>query len=1717
MTTIKRHRHGGNMKPITSIFAVGFLTILALTTAYGQGCAPVQAGLVSWWPAEGNAEDVVGPNNGVMIGGVSFAPGEVGQAFSLNGTSAYVSVPASSSLNVGASNGFTIEGWINPQSTASQEPIAEWNGGYGVQFWISVGGGPGCLFANIVDTNSGSHTFWSSPGAVVANQFQHVALTYDQSSGVGTLYLNGMVAATANLGAFTPQTSFSLVLGARVGQIYWAGLLDEMSLYNVALAPSEIAAIYNAGSAGKCGSASIPVIISQPTNQTSTVGGAVNLNVVAIGTPPLSYQWYFDGTNSLAGATNSILPILDLSPSDAGTYTVLVTNIYGSVLSSNAVLTVNPAPPCAPVQAGLVSWWPGEGNANDVIGANNGVVAGGISFAPGEVGQALSLNGTNAYISVPASSSLNVGASGAFTIEGWINPQSVGSQEPIAEWQNGVQFWISVAGSGNLSAQIVDTSGSGHLLNSSSGVLVANQFQHVALTYDKSSGVGTLYVNGAVVATAGLGAFTPQTSTSLVLGARPLGQIYWAGLLDEMSLYNVALAPSQIAAIYNAGSVGKCLGGGAAPFITAQPTNQTGVAGGAVTFSVAAVSVGTAPLSYQWYFDGTNSLAGATNPTLPLIDISPGNAGVYTVLVTNLYGSVLSSNAVLTVNPPPPCAPAQAGLVSWWPGEGNANDIIGTNNGVIVGGVTFAPGKVGQAFWLAGSGYISVPASSSLNIGASGGFTIEGWINPQSVGSQEPIAEWQNGVQFWISVGGAGTLFAQIVDSSGNGHSLNSSSGVLVANQFQHVALTYDKSSGVGKLYVNGLAVAAANLGTFTPQTSSNLGLGARVGQIYWAGLLDEISLYNMALTPNEIAAIYNAGSGGKCLDPPIIEVQPTNQIASVGTAATFSVSATGPKPLSYQWYFDGTNSLAGATNATLPLVDVSPFDAGVYAVLVSNVYGSVLSSNALLTVNPGPPCAPVQTGLVSWWPGEGDASDIVGPNNGVLVGGASFAPGKVGQAFSLNGASYIMVPARSSLNVGASGGFTIEGWINPQSVGSQEPIAEWNGGNGVQFWISVGGTGALYANIADTSGNGHSLNSGSGVVIASQFQHVALTYDKSSGVGTLYVNGTVVATANLGSFTPQTSSSLALGARVGQIYWTGLLDEISLYNVALTPSEIVAIYNAATTGKCPVGPTIYTQPTNQTVSVGGTATFSVTASGTRPLNYQWFQNGTNIDETTNGILVLTNIQLSDSGMYNVVVSNFYGSATSSNAVLQVIPYGAPIILVNGQIIYSHTVSGIASAQITIVGGFPGGVTFYTLDGSTPTASSPLYTGPITITNTATVQAMSLSSDFTQSAQAIPVTVQILPTYTLQTSVVGSGTVSVNPVNGPYASNSVVMLTATAAQYWAFDHWQGEATGTSNPLSVTMNSPLNIQAVFIATEYPLTVGTPGGGSVTANGQTNPPMTYYPVGSMVTVAATTNNGWNFMGWQGTADGTNNPLNITMNQANNIQAIFGTLVGINTVGGGSVILSRPNPIPFGTTITAAAVPSNGQYFVIWGGAANGTNSLVLITVTNPAPQVNALFTSLPAGKYTLSIVVYGGGTVNVTPERSYYNLGDTVTLTATTTNAGFTFYGWGQGATGTNNPLALLVTTNTIIQANFAGYPTGTLLIQQVGQDIRITITNIYPNHWSVLEGVENFGVGTNTSWTIISTNTVGLGGTTVLYTDTNAVTLYPQRFYRIYSY
>ena len=546
----------------------------AVLTVNVPNCDPPAAGLVSWWAAEGNAADSFGTNNGTLVGGVGFTSGVVGQAFSFDGATGYVSIPASPSLNIGTNQGLTIETWIKPADLNALSLLVEWNngaGGFASSFSINEssiygGTGSGSLFANLLDVTGTGHTITSPPNILSSNSFNHVAVTYDKSSGMGTLYLNGNVVASQNLGVFIPNTAYNLILGSRPSSFYYRGLMDEMSMYGAALSSNQIQAVYNAGSAGKC--AAPPTIATQPQNKTVVAGSSVSFSVNANGSQPLSYQWFVNATN-IPTATNAVLVLtnVQLGLSD-NLYSAIITNLAGSTNSSNALLTVLAPNTCTPPSSGLVSWWAAEGNANDSLGNNNGTLSGGVNFTTGEVGQAFQFDGTTGYVSVPASSSLNVGTNQGLTIEAWIKPNQVSTLGFLAEWNNGAGGYASSftinepsvyggGGPGSLFANIVDTGGNWHTISSAGNLLSTSSFNHVAVTYDKSSGTAALYLNGTNVASQNLGVFTPLTTYNLVLGSRP-SSYYFNGLMDEMSLYSMALSADQIQAIYDAGNGGKC-------------------------------------------------------------------------------------------------------------------------------------------------------------------------------------------------------------------------------------------------------------------------------------------------------------------------------------------------------------------------------------------------------------------------------------------------------------------------------------------------------------------------------------------------------------------------------------------------------------------------------------------------------------------------------------------------------------------------------------------------------------------------------------------------------------------------------------------------------------------------------------------------------------------------------------------------------------------------------------------------------------------------------------------------------------------------------------------------------------------------------------------------------------------------------------------------------
>ena len=341
------------------------LAIACLATALqarASNCLTPPTGFVSCWQGEGNANDAAGLNNGMVQPGTTFAPGVVELAFDFNPSSGTVIVPDSASLRL--TNQLTIEAWINtrantdPDGYAIVSKLSYPTGNNGYQF-IQVGNTIQGLF-NSPDTSWPSQRIISPP-IINTGVWYHVAWTYDQSA--MKLYCNGQLVASNAIGAHPIATSSSdlHISGVDSSHTYFDGLIDEASIYSRALSSSEIAAIYNAGAAGKCFA---PSIVTQPHNQLGYWGKGVTFNVEAKGSVPLSYQWQKDN-NPITGATDASLVLTNLQMADAGNYSVVVANFVSSITSSNALLTMNPAGVSVDLYTGVT--------INGVVGLTYGI------------------------------------------------------------------------------------------------------------------------------------------------------------------------------------------------------------------------------------------------------------------------------------------------------------------------------------------------------------------------------------------------------------------------------------------------------------------------------------------------------------------------------------------------------------------------------------------------------------------------------------------------------------------------------------------------------------------------------------------------------------------------------------------------------------------------------------------------------------------------------------------------------------------------------------------------------------------------------------------------------------------------------------------------------------------------------------------------------------------------------------------------------------------------------------------------------------------------------------------------------------------------------------------------------------------------------------------------------------------------------------------------
>ena len=958
---------------------------------------------MAWWRAEGNALDNVGANHGTLVHGATFAPGEVGQTFSLDGLEDRISVPEAAATDLSRQPSWTIEAWVRPASFNSQS----WPTIYSEGRWAASLG---------INSDSGNLESWINDGNPLVgtvplqlNAWNHVALTYDATG--RTLYVNGAPAGSGDAPAIPPDDN-----GAAIGDVthepyssYFEGLIDEVSVYNRALTSNEIAGIYAAGSAGKCVLGVPPAIVAQPQNSTNAVGTTATFSVTASGTLPLSYQWQHYGTNLLdggriSGARTNQLTIANVQLSDAGPYSVIVANLVGATNSTNATLTVN---------APNTTWsWNGSAGT-DWFTPNNWTPAGipgpndTINFSSGTINftAPVAINGQlNWSGGTFSGSTLTIGSSGVLNISGnnWKYLQNVLTNAGTVVWTDGP-------------VEVNDNNGvlRGAIYNLAGGLFDIQTDQ----TLDGSSGGSYLFSNlGTVRKTASTGTTIislPFYNSGTVSALQGTLRLSYGGVVE-----GTFSAANGTAILFSGGS-----------FSSSAPTALTG--SGSIQFTGDSLLLVNDAIANLGLVGGTVSLgANFQGGTITNLTLSGSTlSGTHTVSGTmNWTAGVLAgpltigSSGVLNISGNNwkylQNVLTNAGTVVWTDGPVEVNN----NNGVLRGAIynlagglfdiqtdQTLDGSSGGSYLFSNLGTVRKTASTGTTIIS---LPLYNW---GTVNALQGTLNFNNGLLLMggsLNFGLSGPSSFGSMSVSGTANLGGGVSAVLLGGYVPAIGATFDVMS------------FGSTNGTFTDYSGLNVGSGrvlvpllssTKLTLQVQAAPCPTITLFPLTLPDGTVGVTYNqtvTAAGGaepyvftntagslpagltlatngiisgtpsavgtniftvtatdtnKCSEgrtytnvvlgiPPGISAQPQNTTNVVGTTASFTVIATGTAPLSYQWQFNGTNltnnvCISGALTNSLTISNVLMSDMGDYRVIVNNAYGVTNSGVATLKV----------------------------------------------------------------------------------------------------------------------------------------------------------------------------------------------------------------------------------------------------------------------------------------------------------------------------------------------------------------------------------------------------------------------------------------------------------------------------------------------------------------------------------------------------------------------------------------------------------------------------------------------------------------------------------------------------------------------------------------------------------------------------------------------
>jgi subtilisin family serine protease len=520
-------------------------------------------------------------------------------------------------------------------------------------------------------------------------------------------------------------------------------------------------------------------------------------------------------------------------------------------------------------------------------------------------------------------------------------------------------------------------------------------------------------------------------------------------------------------------------------------------------------------------------------------------------------------------------------------GEGTtAYDSVGSNHGTLVNGPVWTSGQINGALDFDGDDdYVDVgdPVDGSLDFGATDSFSISVWVKTAEDG--QPVYKqritgdgYREGYKVRVYFE---KLYFGMKDTSNNGTEIFGSTTVT-NNEWHHVVAVRDTVEDKVYLYLDGTSDATPVTDNTIESlaTSRSLEIARGAGVYYYTGKIDDVRIYDRALSAEEVQQLYEEGLGNKAFNP-----NPSDGASFVdpNTALTWS---PGKDALSHDVYIGTDYNDVNDANTADPNVYMGNQDANHYdpcgldlqttyywrideVSASSTCKGNIWSFTTWGVFDPN-------LGLISWWMfdegAETTAYDSAGDNDGTLVGDPVWTIGQIGGALDFDGdGDYVDVgdPVDGSLDFGAGDSFSIVAWIITGATNGRIVDKRRCTGTGGVYYEGYGLRvlqGKLSFAVEDISSNVSWLD-GDSMVTDDQWHHVATVRDVTTDRLYLYLDGSTDATpvTDISIDTLDTDKGFDIGHAIntttGHGYFDGKIDDVRIYERALSAEEVLQLY----------------------------------------------------------------------------------------------------------------------------------------------------------------------------------------------------------------------------------------------------------------------------------------------------------------------------------------------------------------------------------------------------------------------------------------------------------------------------------------------------------------------------------------------------------------------------